>query len=355
MWFSADTPVCCDAAQIFSMELQLGQAAGLFKRCSTCLQNFMLGICAMTCAPDHSRFLTPTYDEHNGVGYVSGIEFRIDEDLADNVYDSCKNTILSATGSPVMDIVCPPYNSKTCNAERWYRYLGDPDMNEFVPFRISYNFTIEDEESSFNSSTKSCNEAYPGMYACSCIDCPQSCPAGKVPEAEDEGFIIGEWNGVTFIIGLVVGVVGVATILLTTYFCRDREMPKLNYDFLTGFNEVHDVMGSVFCWWGRLCAKNAILVIAIASWVIGGLCYGITYMEITTDPVELWASETSQTRLDKNYFDSHFGPFYRTNQLFIRPLSDELVMIFELFSKCKDFSENIHIHRFIMKLLTLEQ
>lgn len=41
--------------------------------------------------------------------------------------------------------------------------------------------------------------------------------------------------------------------------------------------------------------------------------------QITTDPVELWASPTSRTRLDKDYFDSNFSPFYRTTQIIIQP------------------------------------
>lgn len=42
-------------------------------------------------------------------------------------------------------------------------------------------------------------------------------------------------------------------------------------------------------------------------------------LQITTDPVELWASPTSRTRLDKDYFDSNFNPFYRTTQVIVQP------------------------------------
>lgn len=44
---------------------------------------------------------------------------------------------------------------------------------------------------------------------------------------------------------------------------------------------------------------------------------GLVYMRITTDPVELWSSPDSQARQEKDYFDSHFGPFFRTVQLII--------------------------------------
>lgn len=53
---------------------------------------------------------------------------------------------------------------------------------------------------------------------------------------------------------------------------------------------------------------------------------GLFYMRITTDPVELWSSPTSQARQEKSYFDSQFGPFFRTAQLIITTPVDEPFM-----------------------------
>lgn len=41
-------------------------------------------------------------------------------------------------------------------------------------------------------------------------------------------------------------------------------------------------------------------------------------MKVTTDPIELWANPTSRSRIEKEYYDSHFSPFYRTEQIIIR-------------------------------------
>lgn len=46
--------------------------------------------------------------------------------------------------------------------------------------------------------------------------------------------------------------------------------------------------------------------------------HGITYLKITTDPVELWAAPNSQSRIEKEFFDSNFEPFYRIEQVIIR-------------------------------------
>lgn len=47
---------------------------------------------------------------------------------------------------------------------------------------------------------------------------------------------------------------------------------------------------------------------------------GILYLHLTTDPVELWASPSSRCRQEKTYFDTHFEPFYRTEQIIIHPV-----------------------------------
>jgi Niemann-Pick C1 protein len=65
-------------------------------------------------------------------------------------------------------------------------------------------------------------------------------------------------------------------------------------------------------------AKNPVLVIAIASWCVAILSFGIQYLEVTTDPVKIWASPTSQSRIEKDYFESRFEPFYRSEQIFFK-------------------------------------
>jgi Niemann-Pick C1 protein len=39
------------------------------------------------------------------------------------------------------------------------------------------------------------------------------------------------------------------------------------------------------------------------------------YLKVTTDPIELWASPASRSRVEKDFFDSNFRPFYRTSQV----------------------------------------
>jgi Niemann-Pick C1 protein len=47
---------------------------------------------------------------------------------------------------------------------------------------------------------------------------------------------------------------------------------------------------------------------------------GIAFIKVTTDPVELWAAPESRSRVEREFFDSHFEPFFRTEQIILRPV-----------------------------------
>lgn len=65
-------------------------------------------------------------------------------------------------------------------------------------------------------------------------------------------------------------------------------------------------------------ARHPMLTLFITSWIAAIACYGVQFTNITTDPVEIWAAPSSQSRREKDYFDSTFGPFYRTEQIFLK-------------------------------------
>lgn len=72
-----------------------------------------------------------------------------------------------------------------------------------------------------------------------------------------------------------------------------------------------------FSSWGSFCVRRPGLVIFSCMVLVAASAGGLSYMRITTDPVELWSSPSSQARQEKDYFDKHFGPFVRTVQLII--------------------------------------
>ena len=57
--------------------------------------------------------------------------------------------------------------------------------------------------------------------------------------------------------------------------------------------------------------------------VIKGIATQVSFdFQITTDPVELWASPTSRTRQEKQIYDEQFNPFYRTVQVIMAPVGN---------------------------------
>ena len=79
------------------------------------------------------------------------------------------------------------------------------------------------------------------------------------------------------------------------------------------------------------------MILFIGLCFIVALNHGIKYLIVTTDPVELWASPNSRSRVEKDYFDSHFEPFYRTEQIIISAVGLDTVIIDFLYYSCREF------------------
>ena len=57
----------------------------------------------------------------------------------------------------------------------------------------------------------------------------------------------------------------------------------------------------------------------LGALLCGACMGGFYFFDVITDPVELWSPKDSFTRLNKDYYDTHFRPFYRTTQMIVRP------------------------------------
>ncbi|UZJ52386.1 hypothetical protein CBS101457_001706 [Exobasidium rhododendri] len=68
---------------------------------------------------------------------------------------------------------------------------------------------------------------------------------------------------------------------------------------------------------GHKCASYPYVTFALALLFVGVANLGWSKFEMETDPVRLWVSPGSEAKHRKAYFDEHFGPFYRTQQVFV--------------------------------------
>ena len=98
-------------------------------------------------------------------------------------------------------------------------------------------------------------------------------------------------------------------------------LDKLGMNFEIALTNFFTEMGTLF-------ARYPVPVIVLSVGFAIGLATGINWLEVTTDPIELWASPDSRSRIEKDFFDENFRPFYRTEQIIIKAKNLEPVIIY---------------------------
>ncbi len=58
---------------------------------------------------------------------------------------------------------------------------------------------------------------------------------------------------------------------------------------------------------GALVARYPLTTLFAVLLVLAVMCCGFVRFRVVTDPVELWSDPMSQARLEKKYYDEHFG------------------------------------------------
>lgn len=80
---------------------------------------------------------------------------------------------------------------------------------------------------------------------------------------------------------------------------------------------LNDYLANAFYQLGLWCAYRPYLTLALGLAVCGVINAGWSAFAIEKDPVRLWVAKGSKTEQAKNAFDEAFGPFYRTEQVFV--------------------------------------
>ncbi|TGZ50411.1 hypothetical protein CRM22_010806 [Opisthorchis felineus] len=336
-----DTPLCCDKEQLQFFQNSSKAAYELLRRCPACWANFRLLFCAMTCDPEQANFLTPTIVE-NPVSYVESIVYNLTRSVADTFFNSCKD--VQFPGGHAIDAIC---GTTSCTPDLLLKGLGGSQS----PFPVEYDIVANGEQA-FDQQFYFCNATVPrrhldsGGSACSCLDCESSCvpppePPPPTPIPKIFGFDVW-WVAAFFTFLLLVLVFVVVQVVL--YFCEKRRRrgelqsgswpedkeerrrtqegpsddgsPKCLLQLQT---KLECWMSRGFSLLGQTVARHPYITLFLSLLISGALCAGLTKFDVTTNPVELWSGPESRSRQEKNYFDQTFAPFYRTEQIIIRP------------------------------------
>jgi len=371
------TRTCCSPAQLSTIQDSIDLPDQLLSRCPACYRNFLNEICYMTCSPIQSNFLAVDSTQPCPSGSCSGnattpgsipaVTYFVTDHYAQSLFDSCKDVQMPSANDKAISLFCG-VKADQCTPRKWLDYMGNTG-NGRAPFPIGYNFTSNSFVSNnetyhpLDLDNRRCNETYSNSsFPCSCQDCAGSCAPQPPPPAPKEPCKILTIDCASFIAGCVFIVFIICFgiyVICFTIVKKNGLGGGSNYNFdnvecerdglstagsqknLLGYQPVSpaDIGGcekiglkverqlfKMFSVWGTLCAKHPLITLLVSIIIFGSLAGGIARSDVTTDPVKLWAAKTSTARMQKDYFDSHFGPFYRTEQLIItRPNNHKLV------------------------------
>lgn len=333
-------------------------AYNIIGSCGACWRNFLSFWCEFTCSPNQSQFLQVT-DQQDG--RVKRVDYHLSPEFGTKFYDSCKSVKFGPNNAFAMDLI----GNGASNYLDMVRFMGHQG-----PFPIDFPKPAINASLSMNIDAVSCNST-DLRYRCSCVDCDDSCP-NLGPVAAPEicrffgfpcWFIIS--LAIWIVFWLVLGVKGVfqivsqrrkvdlrlsraiqpddsdfadetASILSrsTVSYSEFNSEENINEQEQNAFfvkkcrrSAFHGWLQAVFWELGMRCARFPWLTVLISFCFVLIASYGCSNIEIESEPLNLWVARESETALQKQFFDSRFEPFYRTELLMFTSVQEEKPII----------------------------
>ncbi|XP_038157542.1 NPC intracellular cholesterol transporter 1 [Cyprinodon tularosa] len=340
--------LCCDVAQLSTLKASLQLPLQFLSRCPSCFYNLMNLFCELTCSPHQSQFMNAT----NVTGTdVMEVQYYIGQTFANAMYNACQDVQAPSSNVKALSLLCGR-DAEDCTPTNWIQYMFSTENGQ-APFPIIPIFS-DVEVSGYtpmNNKTYACTEGLEdGSGSCSCQDCSAACGPKPIPPPLPPPWTILGMDAMSVImwISYMAFLLIFVGVLVGAWCCRRRTIASeyapildsnnplsLNNDYPNQVDascgeklgeRFENLMRVFFSRWGSFCVRHPSVVL-LGSFILVIACSGgLIYMHITTDPVELWSSPTSQARREKDYFDEHFGPFYRTAQLIITtPINDTYI------------------------------
>ncbi|NXJ51957.1 NPC1 protein, partial [Spizaetus tyrannus] len=346
--FFGNVSTCCDVRQLQTLKNNLQLPLQFLSRCPSCFYNLINLFCELTCSPDQSDFLNvtstiPYYDPilKENRSSITELQYFIGERFANAMYNACKDVEAPSSNVKALGLLCGK-DVKDCNATNWIEYMFSKDNGQ-TPFSIIPIFSDAPVRgmNPMNNATKGCNESMDDSTGpCSCQDCSVVCGPKPQPPPLPTPWLLFGLDAVYVIMWIsYMGFLLIFFALVFGVWCYRRrhfvsEYTPIDSNVAFSVNSHRD-NGKITCGerlgerfenglrmtftsWGAFCVRNPRPVILFSVVFIAMCCSGFVYVKATTNPVDLWSAPSSQARKEKEYFDTHFGPFFRTEQLIIR-------------------------------------
>lgn len=368
----ATGPVCCTQDQVGTLKENFVQVEALLASCPACLNNFRSFFCSMTCSPDQGSFLnvTTTQTSFENREAVKSLDFFVGDNFASGFFDSCKEVKLSAANEYAMTFV----GGGAKNARTFLKFLGD-EKDIGSPFQIDFRYDDPPQGHLFDPRARRCSDN-DLQSRCTCIDCPDVCPALPYvpPPGAEPACHVGKVSCLTFALTNIYAIVLVAVFIVYVVRLALRRGGKVDRATLPGEDpsdnilsprshtrslrgnssvrhveeelygsqtrdyqnlgrgaslldpmeatqprqyKLNTLLRRFFYRLGLLCASFPWLTLAVVFAMFGLLNVGWKCFQVEVDPVRLWVAPDSESKIQKEYFDEHFGPFYRPQQIFV--------------------------------------
>uniref|UniRef100_A0A8C3YDN5 NPC intracellular cholesterol transporter 1 n=1 Tax=Catagonus wagneri TaxID=51154 RepID=A0A8C3YDN5_9CETA len=346
-FFFGNVSLCCDVQQLQTLKDNLQLPLQFLSRCPSCFYNLMNLFCELTCSPRQSQFLNVTATEdyvdpvtNQTKTNVKELEYYLGESFANAMYNACRDVEAPSSNDKALGLLCGR-EAQACNATNWIEYMFNKDNGQ-APFTITPIFSDLPTHGMepMNNATKGCDESVDEVTGpCSCQDCSIVCgPKPQPPPPPVPWRILGldamyviMWS--TYMAFLIVffGAFFAVWCYRKRYFVSEYTPIDGNIAFSVNSSDKGeasccDPLGAaferglrrLFAQWGAFCVRHPGCVVFFSLAFIATCSSGLAFVRVTTDPVDLWSAPGSQARREKEYFDTHFGPFFRTEQLIIQ-------------------------------------
>ncbi|KAJ7338746.1 hypothetical protein JRQ81_012648 [Phrynocephalus forsythii] len=347
-FFFENVSLCCDVEQLRTLKANLELPRQFLSRCPSCSYNLLNLFCELTCSPHQSEFLNVTKTEpyldpstKTNKTSITELEFYIGQTFADAMYNACKDVEAPSSNVKALGLLCGK-DAKECNATNWIEYMFSKDNGQ-TPFNMIpiFSDTPVHGMTPMNNATKGCNESVDDATGpCSCQDCSIVCgPKPQPPPPPTPWLLLGldamyviMWIAYTAFLLVFFGVVFGVWCYRKRHFVSEYTPIDSNIAYSVNSHQnageascceklgekFENALRVTFTSWGAFCVRNPRPVVLFSVVVIVMCASGLSFVKLTTNPIDLWSSPSSQARKEKEYFDAHFGPFFRTEQLIIQ-------------------------------------
>ncbi|KAJ3358834.1 hypothetical protein GGF32_009930 [Allomyces javanicus] len=359
----AQGPVCCDAAQVDTLEASIQIANRFVQPCPACWENLKTFWCDFSCSPDQASFVNVTATEKFASGTVAtAVEYHVAPKFSTALFDSCKDIKFGGDNRFVMDFVGG--GAKT--PQEFLDFMGAPKPEVGgSPFPIKFPVQSTLDLRPHNPPAVPCN-ATDSALRCSCMDCAAVCPVLPAIREPDSPLMVGSWH-LWAVLGLALELLVLTTWLgmFVTRWARrawkqrqvrnrrvrigdsedDLEAPAFLRDDLMAapllspsmdafpqspirdgpFVAADDInslptdpISQLFLALGHVCAQRPKTTILTMLLLVAACSTGwIFNLKLITSPEDLWVPPDSVAAASKAFYDSEFGPFYRTQQVIL--------------------------------------